>query len=116
MSQEERADKIIQNFNERLSKMTNALKGQGKSVNIGFMDADYGYNIKFSMEGKVEKIDKVGEALLKKKGAVATLNATTDTWENVMDGSLTAMAALTSGRVKLEGSLDAVMKLAAAFP
>jgi hypothetical protein len=115
-SQEERAAAVMKTLTDKLATMTGSLKNWGKSINLCFSETDYGYNIKFAMDGTVEKIEKVTTFLLKKKGAAATLNATTSTWESILDGTIKAEGALTGGLVKIDGAVDAVMKLAAAFP
>ena len=115
MSAQEKADALIKTLEEKINAKPEGSKNWGGSIIINFNDAEEVYWIKIAMDGKVEKIEKGYLKVLQKKGAKATIITTTDTVSSVYEGIIDGMSAMMSGAIKVDGALDAVMKLSAAF-
>jgi putative sterol carrier protein len=109
------AEAIMKTITDKLNAKPEAAKNWGQSMNLVFSDVGYGYWIKFAMDGTVERVEKGNALALKKKGAVATVTTTTDTLQAILDGIIQAMSAMYSGAIKVDGPIDAVMKLSPAF-
>lgn len=109
------AEEVMAEFAKRINEHSSELKDWGNAFRLYFVDADIAYWIKLSMEGKVENIEKGGMNLIKKKKALATVNLKAVTLKNVFDGVDNIMGAAHGGRLQIEGSTDALMKLAPVF-
>jgi putative sterol carrier protein len=115
MSSQEKADKLIDIFKEKINAKPEGSKNWGGTILINFQDADDSYLLKFAMDGKIEKVEKGGFKILQKKGPKATVLTNTDTIESVFDGTIKGMSAMMGGAIKVEGALEAAMKLGAAL-
>jgi len=109
------AEDVIAEFTKRINAHSSQLKNWGNAFRLYFVDADVAYWIKLSMDGTVEKVEKGGLNLIKKKTALATVNLKAETLKNVFDGVDNIMGAAYGGRIQIEGSSDALMKLAPVF-
>jgi len=109
------AEDIIQDLNKRFKNNSDKVKGWGKAFRIMFIDIDIGYWIKLSMEGPIEKVEKGSPKVIGAKEAVASLVTTTETMAGVLDKSIDGNGAIRSGAIKVEGSYDALIKIAPAL-
>ncbi len=112
---EKNAEDIIQDLSKRINSKSDMVKGWGEAFRVVFVDADIGYWIKVSMDGTIEKIEKGSPKVVKAKKAVASLVTTTETMAGVLDKSIDGGGAIRSGAIKIEGSYDALIKIAPAI-
>ena len=109
------AEDLVKEITERIDKNAEKTKGWGKAIRLMFTDIDVAYWIKLSMNGTVEAVEKTSPNLLQTKEAVATLSMSTDTLQGLLNGSISPVAAFLKGSIKIQGSIDTLMKLALAF-
>lgn len=104
----------MKTFERKVNAKPAGSKNWGQSIVINFTDAPEAYLVKFAMDGTVEKIEKGKLNDLKPK-AKATMSLTTE----ILDGSWTekinATQAFMQGKIKIDGSMQALMKLQAAL-
>jgi putative sterol carrier protein len=110
-SKERQAEELIKTMIKRIDANAEKMKDWGKAFRIVFKDINVGYWIKVSIDGSVEKVEKEQE----KKESVATITTTTDTLQNIFDGVTSPISAMLNCQVQVEGSIDTLMKLGAAF-
>lgn len=108
---EKQAEEIVKTITKKINDHSKEIRGWDKAFQIEFTDAKVVYWVKISAGGNVEKVEKS----TKKKAAEATISSTTDTLQNVLDGSTSPILAMMSGQIKLEGKIETMMKLAAVF-
>ncbi len=77
-------------------------------------DAPEAYLILVGKEGTVEKIEKGLVDDLSPKGK-ATPSATTEDLKALLDGQLNPIAGIQAGAIRVDGSMDALMKLSPAL-
>lgn len=109
------ADDLVQDITKRIDDNAEKTKGWGKAIKLVFTDIDVAYWMKFSMDGTVETVEKGNSNLPQTKESVATLNMSTDTLKGLLNGSISPVGAFLRGTIKIQGSIDALMKLAAPF-
>lgn len=109
------ADDLMKVFEKRLNETPELAEGWGKAVQCVFTDIGLGYRFKFAMNGTIEKIEKKPASEIKLADAEATIYCLLDTLKEVVDGKLNAMEAMGRGLFKVEGKLEALMKLAPAI-
>jgi putative sterol carrier protein len=112
---EKTADDLIKSIAARINKKPERTKGWGKAIKIFFTDTKTAYWTKLSMEGTVEEMEKGSLDQLQDKVAVATLEMTTETLQGILNGSISPVETFLRGKVKVQGSIDALLKLASAF-
>jgi len=112
---EEVADELMKIFERRLNEAPELAEGWGKAAQCVFTDIGIGYRFKFAMNGTIEKIEKKPASQIKPEDAEATIHCKLDTLKDVVDGKLNAMEAMGMGLFKIEGKLEALMKLAPAI-
>ena len=110
-SKERQAEELIKTMRKRIDANAEKMKDWGKSFRIVFKDINVGYWIKVSIDGSVEKVEKE----IERKESVATITTTTETLQNIFDGVTSPISAMLNGQVQVEGSIDTLMKLGAAF-
>jgi putative sterol carrier protein len=109
------ANDLIDEVTKRINANPEKSKGWGKALKLIFKDIDMAYWLKLSMDGTVETVEKGSITQLETKESVATLNMTTDTFQGVLNGSISPVGAFLKGAIKIQGSIDALLKLASAF-
>jgi putative sterol carrier protein len=108
---EKLGEDLIKELTKRINDNADLIAGWGKAFQIVFTDINVGYWIKVSMDGTVEKVEKA----IKKEEAVATISQATETLKGMFDGKISGMEAMSTGLVKVEGPMDALIKLAPAI-
>ncbi len=109
------ADELIKDITKRIDQNAEKTKGWGKAIKLVFTDIQVAYWAKLAMNGTIEAVEKGSPNQLQTKEAVATLNMSTDTLAGLLNGSISPVAAFLKGNIKIDGSIDALMKLATAF-
>ncbi len=106
------AEDIVNRIVKNIDAKSAVLAKWGKSWQMYFTDINVGYVLKMGMDGKVEKIDKAD-----KKGvaAVTMIFDTPDTLVKMMNKQLNNMAAMSTGKCKVEGPIPELMKISAAM-
>ena len=110
-SKERQAEEIIKAITKRINDHSEDIKGWDKAFQIVFTDIMVAYWVKISTDGTVETVEKS----TKKKEAAATINSTTDTLQNILNGTTSAILAMISGQIQIEGTIETLMKLRPAF-
>jgi putative sterol carrier protein len=110
-SKEKQAEELIKTMIKRIDANAEKMKDWGKAFRIVFKDINVGYWIKVSIDGSVEKVEKE----IERKEVVATMTTTTDTLQNIFDGVTSPISAMLNDQMQIEGSIDTLMKLGAAF-
>ena len=110
-SKENQAEELIKIMISRIDANAEKIKDWNKAFRIVFKDINVGYWIKVSMNGTVEKVEKT----LEKKESVATITTTTETLQNIFDEVTSPISAMLNDQIQIEGSIDTLMKLGAAF-
>jgi len=113
------AEDIIAEMKRRINLNKEITEDWGKTVQQVFTDIETGYLIKFAQDGTVGEIEKKPAseiiqkpaAELKAGDAVATIYCTVQTLKDCFDGKLNAMDAMAKNLFKIEGSMDALIKL-----
>ena len=108
------ADGVMKEMEKRLNENKDLTEGWGKTVQTVFTDIGIGYQIIFAMDGSVHS-EKKSASETKLEDAEATVFCTVDTLKDVLDGKANAMEAMAAGRFKIEGGMNALMKLAPAI-
>jgi putative sterol carrier protein len=106
---------LINSIAKRINENSEKTKGWGKAIKLVFTDIAIVYWMKLSMDGTVEATEHGSIGQLQNKEAVATLRMTTDTFAGLINGSVSPIATFLKGEIKIEGSMEALMKLASAF-
>lgn len=109
------ADELMKVFEKRLNETPELAEGWGKAAQCVFTDIGIGYRFKFAMDGTIEKIEKKPASEIKPEDAEATIHCKLDTLKDVVDGKLNAMEAMGMGLFRIEGKMEALMKLAPAI-
>jgi putative sterol carrier protein len=112
---EKLTDELIKGLVQRINENAEKTKGWGKAIKLVFTDIAIAYWIKLSLDGTVDTVDHESISQLQTKEAIATLNMTTDTFAALLDGSVSPITTFLKGEIKIEGSIEALMKLASAF-
>lgn len=112
---EKLADDLIKSLVHRINENSEKSKGWGKAIKLVFTDIAIAYWMKLSMDGTVDAVDHGSTSQLQTKEAIATLKMTTDTFAALLNGSVSPIATFLKGEIKIEGSVEALMKLASAF-
>jgi len=109
------SEQVIQILTDRINAKPKSTADWGGSIIWYFVNTEEAYLMKFATDGKVETTEKSSLNLLKQKKPNAIINTSTDTMEMLLDGTIQAAAAMGSGSIKIEGSLESVFKLAPAL-
>lgn len=116
MSAKEKANALIETFKAKIKAKPEGTADWGGYLIFSFSDADVSYLIKFAMDGTVEKVEAGTLETLKQKQKLATaLLTTTDILEAVWNGDLPGIGAFSGGGIKIQGSMDDIMKVKDAF-
>ena len=109
------ADDIMKHMEKKLNENKDLAEGWGKTIQTVFTDIETGYRMKFAMDGSIEKIEKKPASEIKLEDAEATVYCTVDDLKDIIDGKVNAMDAMGAGKFRIEGKMDALMKLAPAI-
>jgi len=110
-SKQKQAEELVKTIVEKINANSEKIKDWNQTFQIVFKDINVGYLIKISMNGKVEKVEKE----IAQKESVATITSETDTLQNILDGVISPLSAMFNGQLQIEGSIDTLFKLGAAF-
>lgn len=108
---EKQAERLVKTIVEKINANSEKIKDWNQAFRIVFKDINVGYLIKVSMDGKVEKTEKD----IEKEDSVATITTETNTLQNILDGVISPISAIFNGQIQIEGSIDTLFKLGAAF-
>jgi putative sterol carrier protein len=109
------ADETMKIVEERLNENKDVTAGWGQTVQQIFSDIGIGYRFKFAMDGTVT-IEKAKASEIKPEDAVATVTITdVETFKDMVDGTLPPLEAQGTGKVKVDGDINALLKLLPAF-
>lgn len=112
---EKMADDVMKIVEQRLNESKDVAAGWGKMVQQIFSDIGIGYRLKFAMDGTV-KIEKAKASEMKPQDAIATVTiADVETFKSMVDGTLPPMEAQGTGKIKIDGDINALLKLLPAF-
>jgi len=117
MSEEKKkiAEDIMMKMEKRLNENKDLNEGWGKSVQVIYTDIETGYQIKFAMDGSVERVERKAASECKPEDAQATFFGAVDHIKYIIDGKISAMEALGTGKFRIEGPLEALKKLGPAI-
>jgi len=116
MAEKEKSpDNLIKKLVQRINENSEKTKGWGKAIKLLFTDIAVTYWMKLSMNGNVETVEHGSTSQMQGKEAIAALSMTTDTFAGLLNGSVSPIATFLKGEIKIEGSIEALMKLASAF-
>jgi putative sterol carrier protein len=114
MDKEEYADSLAEQFKDKLNSMADSNKGWKKTLQLCLEDVDKAYIIKIGEDGTVHDISK--KPLLEKdSSADVSVYTTVDVIDGIMKKEINAMMAMMQGKIRIEGDMSALMKLASAF-
>jgi putative sterol carrier protein len=108
---EKQAEELIKTIVEKINANSEKIKDWNQAFRIVFKDINVGYLIKVSMDGKVEKTEKD----IEKKDSVVTIATEINTLQDILGGVISPMSAIFNGQLHIEGSIDTLFKLGAAF-
>ncbi|MBU7037839.1 MAG: SCP2 sterol-binding domain-containing protein [Theionarchaea archaeon] len=114
MDKEEYADSLLEKFKDRLNSMADSNKGWKKTLQLCLEDVDKAYIIRIGENGTVEEMSK-RPLQEKDDSADASVLTTLDVIDSIMKKELNAMMAMMQGKIRIEGDMSALMKLASAF-
>lgn len=116
MSEEKRksADSMMKEMEKRLNENKDLNENWGKSIQVIYTDIETCYNLKFAMDGSVQ-IEKKPVSSIKLEDAAASIYCTVDDIRDIIDGKMSAIEAMSSGKFRIEGPLEALMKLSPAI-
>jgi len=117
MSEEKKkiADDVMKEMEKKLNENKDLNEGWGKTVQVIYTDIETGYQVKYAMDGSVEKVEKKPASECKLEDAEATVFCTVDDIKDIIDGKTNAMEAMGTGKFRIEGPLTALMKLGPAI-
>jgi len=106
------AEELIKTIVTKLNEIADVNEGWGKAVQFSFSDINVGYYLKLAMNGTVEKCDKKPASEMRVEDAEGTVILDVDTLKGILDKTVDPMEALGKGLLRIEGKMDALMKLA----
>ncbi len=109
------AEDIMKEMEKKLNENKDLNEGWGKSVQVMYTDIETAYLIKFAMDGSVEKVEKKTASEFKLEDGQATVFCAVDDIKDIIDGKTSAMEAMGTGKFRIEGPIDALMKLGPAI-
>ncbi len=113
-SPQEKADEQIERLKAKINAAASQIKGFDNAFVYNCTDAPEAYLISIGKDGSVEKIEKGPAEDLKEKG-IATISSTIDDFKAQLDGQLAPIAGIQAGVIRVDGSMDVLMKLAPAL-
>lgn len=113
MDKEEFADNLMETFKEKLNSMADSNKGWNKTLQLCLEDIKKAYIIAIGEEGTVDRFDK--KSLDEKESADATIFTTVDTIDGILKKEINPMMAVMQGKVRIEGDMSSLTKLASAL-
>ncbi len=115
MEKEKVADTLMENLKEKLNSMANSNKGWNKKMQVCFSDINTGYLIHVGEDGTVKSFDKNPLKDGKGEPADATVYMTVDVIEGITKKEINPMMAMMQGKIRLEGDMGVITKLASIF-
>jgi putative sterol carrier protein len=114
MEKEELADTLMEKLRGKLDSMADSNKGWNKKIQISFKDIEKVYIIKLGEDGTVQQFDK--KPLEEKdESADATVYMTVDVIDGIIKKEINPMMAMMQGKVRIEGDMSVLTKLAPVF-
>ncbi len=116
MSQDKirQADEMIGAIKEKLNSKKEVTKDWGEVLHLIFTDINVGYRLRFAMDGTCTT-EKEEAGKMKQADAEATVSTTVDIMKGIIEGTQSPVLAVMSGKIKIDGSMTALMKLMPAF-
>ncbi|MGC1120371.1 MAG: SCP2 sterol-binding domain-containing protein [Candidatus Methanofastidiosia archaeon] len=114
MDKEEYADSLVERFKDRLNSMADSNKGWKKTLQLCLEDVGKAYIIKIGEDGTVYDTSKK-PLLEKESSADVSVYTTVDVIDGIMKKEINSMMAMMQGKIRIEGDMSALMKLASAF-
>jgi putative sterol carrier protein len=115
MENEELADTLMETAKGKLNEMADSNKGLNKKLQICFTDIDKGYLLHIGEDGTVDQFDK--NPLTEGKGAPADVSVytTVDVISKLIKKELNPMMAMMQGKIRIDGDMGLITKLASIF-
>lgn len=114
MNKEEFADNLMETFIGKLNSMADSNKGWNKKIQLCLEDVETAYIIQIGDDGTVEHSDK--KPLQEKdESADATVYTTVDTIGGIFKKEINPMMAMMQRKIRIEGDMSVITKLASAF-
>lgn len=113
MVEEERVDALVETFKQRLNGMADSNKGWTKKLQLCLEDIGKAYIMQIGEDGTVERSDK--KPIAEKESADATVNTTFDVLDSIMKKETNPMMAVMQGKIRIEGDMSVLTRLASVF-
>ncbi len=114
MNKEELADNLMETFIGKLNSMADSNKGWNKKLQLCLEDIETVYIIQIGDDGTVEHSDK--KPLQEKdESADASVYTTVDAINGILKKEINPMMAVMQRKVRIEGDMSVITKLASAF-
>ncbi len=108
------ADEMIDAIEKKLNNSKELTKDWGKVLLLIFTDINVGYRLRFALDGTCTT-EKEEAGKMKQADAEATVSTTVDAMIGIIEGTQSPVLAVMSGKIKIDGSMTALMKLMPAF-
>ncbi len=115
MEKEEFADNLMETLKQKLNSMANSNKGLNKELQMCFTDINTGYLLHVGEDGTVDRFNKNPLKEGKGKPADATVYTTVDVIDGLIKREVNPMMAMMQGKIRIEGDMGLIMKLASLF-
>jgi len=115
MEKEEFADNLMETLKEKLNSMADSNKGLNKKLQMCFTDIDKGYLFHVGEDGTVTQFDKPPLKEGKGEPADVTVYTTVDVIDSILKRELNPMMAMMQRKIKIEGDMGLLTKLASLF-
>jgi len=115
MEKEEFTDNLMETIKEKLNSIADSNKGLNKNLQMCFTDIDKGYLFHIGDEGTVDKSEK--NPLKDGKGGPSDVSiyTTTDVIDALIKKEMNPMMAMMQGKIRIEGDMGLLTKLASIF-
>lgn len=113
MEKETLADTVMETLKEKLNSMADSNKGWNKKIQVCFSDINVAYLVHIGEDGTVIQFDK--KPLEEAESADVAVHTTVDVLDGIMKRETNAMMAVMQGKIRIDGDMSVLTKLASAF-
>lgn len=115
MEKEKLMDSHMETLKARLNSMAATNKGLNKMLQFCFTDIDTGYLLHVGNDGTVDQFNKNPLKDGKGQPADVTIYSTTDVVDSILKKEMNPMMAMMQGKIRIEGDMGLLTKLASLF-
>lgn len=115
MATEQDADNLVETFKERINSKADSYKGLNKNLQFCLEDMGLTYLIHIGEEGKVTQVDKKPLKEGKFPSAHVTVITSMEVIDRLVKKELNPVMAMMQGKVRVEGDMGLLTKLASLF-